>query len=129
MVSYEQANEGSGIMSGEESGLDGLLQAYRTACPDPEPSANFMPGIWHKIEARRSFWFVFQREARALMTASAALFLVLLVLNLFSGSQNHLMASSYADALMAEHTAEATYYTEAIRATPDASDFSDSLRR
>jgi len=105
-------------MNGDDSALDTLLEAYRSACPDIEPGGNFMPAIWQKIDARRSFWFVFQREARAVMTASAALFLVLLVLNLFSGSQSLATAPSYADALMADHTAEQTYYTEAIRGTP-----------
>jgi alkyl hydroperoxide reductase subunit AhpF len=111
-------------MIDEDFKLDTLLKAYRDACPDTEPAANFMPVLWQKIEARRSFWFAFQREARAVMTASAALFVVLLVLNLFSGSQSHLTASTYADALMAEHTAEKTYYTEAIRSTPGPSEVS-----
>jgi len=133
MVSYEQAHwveEPIRVesMTDEESGLDNLLEAYGRACPDVEPSAGFMPAIWQRIEARRSFWFVFQREARAVMTASAALFVVLLVLNLFVGSQNHLAASTYADALMADHTAEKTYYTEAIRSTPAASQVSDFSR-
>ena len=33
--------------------LNSLLAEYRDTCPDPEPSANFMPQLWHKIEARR----------------------------------------------------------------------------
>jgi len=112
-------------MTDEDSGLNNLLEAYGRACPDIEPSASFMPAIWQRIEARRSFWFVFQREARAVMTASAALFVVLLVLNFFSGSQSLLTASTYADALMADHTAEKTYYTEAIRSTPAVPEVSD----
>lgn len=112
-------------MIDEDSGLDTLLERYRDACPDTEPGANFMPALWQRIEARRSFWWVFQREARAVMTASAALFVVLLVLNIFSGSQSHLAASTYADALMADHTAEKTDYTEAIRSTPGAPEVSD----
>lgn len=112
-------------MIDDDSGLDTLLGAYRSACLDLEPTAAFMPVLWQKIEARRSFWFVFQREARAVMTACAALCVVLLVLNFFSGSQNHLAASTYADALMADHTAEKTYYTEAIRSTPGAAEDSD----
>ena len=115
-------------MTDENSGLDTLLEAYRGACPDVDPSANFMPAIWQKIEARRSFWFVFQREARAVMTASAALFLLLLVLNFFSASQSYLAASTYADALMADHTAEETYYTEAIRSSPVVPDISHVSR-
>ena len=116
-------------MTDEDSRLDALLEAYRAACPDVEPTAKFMPAIWGKIEARRSFWFIFQREARAVMTASAALFLLLLVLNFFSGSQSHLAASTYADALMADHTAEKTYYTEAIRSSPGAAEISNGSHR
>lgn len=111
-------------MTDEDPKLDTLLQAYRSACPDIEPAANFMPILWQKIEARRSFWLVFQHEARAFVTASAALFVVLLVLNLFSGTQTHLNASTYADALMADHSAEQTYYTEAILGTPSPADSS-----
>jgi anti-sigma-K factor RskA len=41
--------------------LDPLWAQYREACPDPEPSANFMPQMWQRIEARRnalsSSWF------------------------------------------------------------------------
>jgi hypothetical protein len=105
-------------MNNEDRGLDGLLQAYRAACPDVEPSANFMPEIWRKIEARRSFWFVFRHEARLIMTACAAVCLLLLILNLVTVSQPRISAPTYADALMAEHNAEQTYYTEGIRAVP-----------
>lgn len=34
--------------------LDWLFKAYRAACPAPEPSANFMPGLWAKIDSQRS---------------------------------------------------------------------------
>jgi len=103
----------------EDSRLDELLQEYRAACPAPEPSVNFMPKLWQKIEARHNFAFVFQRLARTAMTASAALCLLLLVLNFVSESQVHLLAPSYMDALMADHTAEKTYYTEALRTIPN----------
>jgi hypothetical protein len=116
-------------MTDEDARLDTLFEAYRAACPDVEPSSSFMPGMWQSIEARRSFWFVFQREARALVTACAAVFVVLLFLNLFSGSPGLPMPSSYADALMADHTAEQLYYTEAIRSTPAVSSVSDAPRR
>ena len=115
------------MMSDEDSRLDALLAAYRAACRDVEPGPNFMPAIWQGIEARRSFWSVFQREARALVTACAAIFVVLLALNLFSGAQSRPMPPTYADALMADHSAEQTYYTEAIRgpaSTADVSGFS-----
>jgi len=34
--------------------LNSLLARYREACPDPEPSANFTPQLWSRIEARRN---------------------------------------------------------------------------
>jgi len=99
-----------------------MLADYRAACPEIEPTVNFMPVLWQRIEGRRGFWFVFQREGRAVMTASAALCVVLLVLNFFYASQTRLNPPTYADALMADHTAEMTYYTEAIRGTSSTQD-------
>jgi hypothetical protein len=104
-------------MLSEESRLDALLAAYRAACPDVEASANFMPSLWQKIEARHGFWFIFQHLAGKVMTGCAALCLLLLALNLFSVQQAHFATPSYADALMADHSAEETDYTEAVRAS------------
>lgn len=111
-------------MSEDDSRLDGLFEAYRDACPEVEPRAQFMPELWQKIEARRSFWFVFQRDARAMVTASAALCLLLLALNFIgiNASNSHIFATTYTDALMADHTAEVTDYTEAIHVNPGPGD-------
>jgi len=57
--------------------LDALLRAYGEACPTPEPSANFMPNLWQRIESRQSFTFSFQRMANAFVTAAVALSIVL----------------------------------------------------
>ena len=70
-----------------------------------------------KIEARRSFWFVFQKLAQAAMTACAALCLLLVLLNVYSASQALAFQPSYTDVLMSEHTAEQTDFTEAIRSS------------
>ena len=35
-------------------GLQTAFRQYREAHPDPEPSAGFTPGLWQKIEMRRS---------------------------------------------------------------------------
>lgn len=104
------------MITNDESQLDDLFQNYRAACPDVEPSANFMPGVWRQIESRHSFWFVFQRLARTATTACAALCLVLLVLNFGSSSQTGRTSATYTDALLADHSAEKTYFTEAIPA-------------
>jgi hypothetical protein len=102
-------------ITNEDAKLDAFFQEYRAACPEPDPSPQFMPLLWQKIEARQSFWYVFQRSGRAVTTASAALCLLLLVLNLVTAPGTRSLAPSYADALMADHSAEKTYYTEAIR--------------
>jgi hypothetical protein len=57
----------------DDEQLDALFQAYRAACPGPEASANFMPGLWKNIEARQCFSFSFGRMASAFVTAALAL--------------------------------------------------------
>ena len=114
-------------MTNADSEFDDLFARYRSACPEPEPSTNFMPGVWRRIESHRSFRFVFQQLARPLMAGSAALLVLLVILNIVSGQHTRMTDASYVDALIADHTAETTYYTEAIRgpmprsqrATPD----------
>lgn len=106
----------------EDHGLNNLFQRYRAACPEVEPSANFMPGIWQRIESRHSFRLVFQQIARPLMAGSAALVLLLLLLNLVLSQHTRLTPPSYVDALLADHSAEKTYYTEAIPGAPVASE-------
>ncbi len=59
-------------MQGGDDKLDSLWRAYRAACPDREPSANFMPDLWRRIESRRNFTFSFQRMVRGFVTAAAA---------------------------------------------------------
>jgi hypothetical protein len=95
--------------------LDEFFKIYHAACPEVEPGRNFMPNLWKRIEARQNFWFVFQRFARTASAACGALCLLLLALNLYSSGQS--ISGSYMDALMADHTAEKTYYTEAIRSS------------
>ena len=104
-------------MIDDDSRLDALFQRYRMACPDVDPGPNFMPRVWMKIEARHSFWFVFRRLAQGAMTACAALCLLLVLLNVYSASQALSFLPSYTDVLMAEHTAEQTDFTEAIRSS------------
>jgi hypothetical protein len=60
-----------------EEKLDALLRAFRDACPDREPGANFMPGVWQRIEARQRYTFSFLRMAQAFATAAAAVTLAL----------------------------------------------------
>jgi hypothetical protein len=68
-----------------ESQLDSLFVAYRDACQDPEPSVNFMPELWAKIEAREVSTNLFGRMAKALVTAALAATVILgLMVSTFS---------------------------------------------
>ena len=58
--------------------LDALFRAF-AACPVPEPSANFMPMLWQKIESRQTFTFSFRRMANAFAAAAVALTVALSV--------------------------------------------------
>jgi hypothetical protein len=60
-----------------ESQLDQLFLAYREACPDPEPSVNFTPELWARIEAREVSSNLFGRMAKALVTAALATTVIL----------------------------------------------------
>lgn len=57
----------------DDQRLDALFTAYHAACPVPDASANFMPDLWRKIEARQTVTFSFQRMANAFVTAAVAL--------------------------------------------------------
>jgi Ser/Thr protein kinase RdoA (MazF antagonist) len=61
----------------DEERLDALFRAYHAACPTPEASANFMPDLWRKIEARQTFTFSFRRMANAFVTAAVAMTIAL----------------------------------------------------
>lgn len=75
----------------ENDQLGRLLQEYRTLHPDAEPGANFVPGVWQRIEARRNsspLWFL--RWAKACVVATIALALVMTLFVLPRYQQNAL---------------------------------------
>jgi len=89
-----------------DSRLDDLFRAYRAACPDPEPSVNFMPEMWAKIEAREASSTVFNRMAKALVTAALG---ASVIMALMSASYNQPVPAydgSYIQALAAEHVSD-----------------------
>ena len=65
------------IRGKDDERLDALFAAYRRACPTPEPSANFMPNLWQRIEARQAQTFSFRRMANGFVTAAVALSIAL----------------------------------------------------
>ena len=89
--------------SGEER-LDALLRAYKDACPDPEPSVNFMPDLWRKIESRQRFTFSFRRVANAFVTTAVAASIAIGVYLSMHGSNPNTYSESYIEALAAANS-------------------------
>ena len=84
--------------SGEQQ-LDALFRAYKEACPNPEPSVNFMPDLWKRIESRQRFTFSFRRMANALVTSAVALSIALGVYMSMHTSNPNYNSESYIEAL------------------------------
>jgi len=108
-------------MGSDETRLNALFAAYRDACPDPEPSANFMPQLWQKIEAREQTSTVFGRLARNLVTAALALSGILgLAVSLSHSSMASLPSESYVEVLAEDQARESLDYFEPVRIEPAA---------
>ena len=60
-----------------EHELDRLWLRYREACPPPQPSRDFMPRLWSRIEAQRTVTLSFRRLTRALVMSAAAICLLM----------------------------------------------------
>jgi hypothetical protein len=61
----------------DDEKLDALFRAFQSACPNPDPGVNFMPGLWQRIEARQNFAFSLRRLSSAFVTAALALSIAL----------------------------------------------------
>jgi hypothetical protein len=84
--------------SSDDERLDALFREFATACPDRDPSANFMPKLWQQIEARQTYTFSFRRMANALVTAAVALSIVLGAYMSLPGNTGY-MPQTYIEAL------------------------------
>ena len=93
----------------------GLLNEYRAACPDFEGSAGFVPGLWRKIEARRSGALALRRLAAALVVSAAAAALLMGTV-LIPRYQNHeVYSATYVDVLQAaDNISERALYQELV---------------
>jgi len=98
-----------------DEALDRLLQAYREAVPDVEGGADFMPGLWRKIDARRKFSVRLRFWAQ--ITASAAAVVCLLFLglgNLPLDDRQSFYTHTYVDVLAEDDTPETQLYAEVV---------------
>ena len=90
--------------------LDHVLKAYRAACPEPDISADFMPGLWRKIESRNHFAFRLRRWSQGVLAATAV------ACTLMFGvvfTQASLGPESYVEALADERNPENVVMSEA----------------
>ena len=108
MEDKARTNAGEGL----ERELDTLFSAYRLACPDPEPSPNFMPELWQKIEASRSISYSFKRLTQAFVTAAAAICLVLVILQTTLRTQPTFYTQTYVEALADASADDSPVYSE-----------------
>ena len=85
------------------AGIDALFASYHDAVRVPEPSADFMPGLWAKIEQRQRTSYSFRRLASGFVTAAAAL-CIAMSLAIYNPSQSqptNTPLSTYVDVLAA----------------------------
>ncbi len=90
----------------ENRQLDHLFEQYRTAVPDPEASANFMPELWRKIEARQFFLVRLKKLTQAFVVASAAICLLLGIVLQVPAAKQQVVTGNYVDVLASANPTE-----------------------
>ncbi|MBS1832673.1 MAG: hypothetical protein JST65_08170 [Acidobacteria bacterium] len=70
--------------------------------PDPEPSVNFTPVLWEKIEARRSSFTIMRRLTHGLVSLATAAALVLGVFVIPQVQNRRALSTSYAEVVAEE---------------------------
>jgi|DewCreStandDraft_4_1066084.scaffolds.fasta_scaffold133012_2 hypothetical protein len=93
----------------------GWLDEYRSACPDWEGGPDFVPGLWRKIEARRSGLVALRRVAAALVVSAAAAALLMGVVLIPRYQNSVVYSATYVDVLhAAEGIPERAVYQELV---------------
>jgi len=105
--------------SSDDEQLQALFQEFAQACPDREPSANFMPNLWQQIEARQTSTFSFRRMANALVTAAVALSIMLGVYEAIPRT-NAYTGQSYIEALADANALDAPDIVGPVHLDPSA---------
>lgn len=89
---------------GADLRLDALWKEYREACPDPEGSPGFVPGLWQRIEARRvANLSTFRRLAQVCVCATLALTVLMGVVLIPRIEKALVYNATYVDVLAADH--------------------------
>jgi hypothetical protein len=87
-----------------ENKLDAVWAEYRDAFADPEPSAEFMPTLWRRIDAQRTVTTsVFRRLVQMCVVAAVALTLLMAVVIIPRIQRMPVYTANYIDVLAEEH--------------------------
>ncbi len=98
-------------MTSNERKLDRLFERYARACPEVEPGANFMPGLWQRIDAKRGFSFKLAAYARVLAMTAASMCLAAGLFEISAyGPEKQLAAKNFVDILDDDDDSEALIY-------------------
>jgi len=90
----------------QNSELDNLFQQYRMAVPDPDASANFMPELWRKIEARQFFLVRMKKLTQVFVAAAAAICLFLGIVLQVPVARQPQVSGNYVDILATANPTE-----------------------
>ena len=94
--------------------LDALWAEYRDALPDTNPSVEFMPKLWRRIDQQRvATTSIFRRLSQVFVVATAALTLLMAVVLIPRLQNQQVYSASYVDVLAAAHTG--TDYTDVLK--------------
>jgi len=99
-----------------EEELSRLFAAYREACPDPEPDPSFMPRLWQRIEAERSWGRELRRLTEVLVAAAAALSLFMGISLSRREAPVSFYTNTYIEVLAANYAPDAPLDAEALAA-------------
>ncbi len=82
--------------------LNRLFEEYRGVCADRDGGANFMPGMWQKIEANRNSLVAWQWMGRRVLAGAAGLAVVLGLIWISPLQSSVFYHSTYVEALDAD---------------------------
>jgi len=85
--------------------LTQLFAQFKAAVPDPDPSANFMPELWRKIESRQNVLIRMKKLTQVFVATAAAICILLAAMSLPRSASTELRGS-YVDVLAESHPAE-----------------------
>ncbi len=86
--------------------LNDLFAGYKATMPDLDPSPDFMPELWRKIEARQSLVVRIKRLTQVFVAAAAAICVVLGLLLTMPRTDKAPINGNYVDVLAEIQPAE-----------------------